>query len=442
MTTITSASTLPGQNTSSSAKLTSANTALPQNFLALLSQILADGTTLNENPLLQLLPGQLASGGVLQNNQLAAALASADTDKLTETHLAQLLMLPLTAAGQSVTASNNANTFTRQANNSSNSEDAAQSADMAALNLLLAMLPQAPQTSHIARVSSEIAKHNVTTPADSASASLPGFSSQQQPASGLADSLAELTSTSVIQPVPFTDDKLKNNSDRKASTDHSAPLSTTKGINPKSTGAQPELVNNVLPAASSTQNSDAETASRNAALLATHNTLTSQAAATPLSTTNSAEPGLSQHSLLIHAPLGSARWQQTLGQSISLFTRQGRHSAELRLHPAELGSVKISLKLDDNQAQLQMISPHSHVRAALEMALPVLRAQLAESGIQLSQTSISSESFAGQQQGQHQQQPSPPSFTSQRADVSENTLETPASLVAMAQGDNAVDTFV
>jgi flagellar hook-length control protein FliK len=60
--------------------------------------------------------------------------------------------------------------------------------------------------------------------------------------------------------------------------------------------------------------------------------------------------------------------------------------------------VQISLKLDDNQAQLQMVSAHSHVRAALEAALPVLRTSLAENGIQLAQSSVSSESFAGQQQ--------------------------------------------
>ncbi|WP_459585883.1 flagellar hook-length control protein FliK, partial [Enterobacter asburiae] len=64
----------------------------------------------------------------------------------------------------------------------------------------------------------------------------------------------------------------------------------------------------------------------------------------------------------------------------------------------------ISLKLDDNQAQLQMVSPHSHVRAALEAALPILRTQLAENGIQLSQSSVSSEGFAGQQQSSSGQQ--------------------------------------
>lgn len=68
--------------------------------------------------------------------------------------------------------------------------------------------------------------------------------------------------------------------------------------------------------------------------------------------------------------------------------------------------MHISLKLDDNQAQLQLVSPHSHVRAALEAALPMLRTQLAESGIQLGQSSISSESFAGQQHSSSQQQQS------------------------------------
>lgn len=79
----------------------------------------------------------------------------------------------------------------------------------------------------------------------------------------------------------------------------------------------------------------------------------------------------------------SHEWQQSLSQHISLFTRRGQQSAELRLHPQDLGEVQISLKVDDNRAQIQMVSPHQHVRAALEAALPVLRTQLAESGIQL-----------------------------------------------------------
>lgn len=145
---------------------------------------------------------------------------------------------------------------------------------------------------------------------------------------------------------------------------------------------------------------------------------------------------------VLSAPLGSGEWQQSLSQHITLFTRQGQQSAELRLHPEDLGQVQISLKLEDNHAQLQMISAHSHVRAALEAALPVLRTQLAESGIQLGQSSISSESFAGQQHAFSQQQhgASTPGQQTPLAD-DESELAVPASLQAAARGTGTVDIF-
>ncbi len=146
---------------------------------------------------------------------------------------------------------------------------------------------------------------------------------------------------------------------------------------------------------------------------------------------------------VLSQPLGTHEWQQNLSQHITLFTRQGQQTAELRLHPEDLGQVQISLKLDDNQAQLQMVSPHSHVRAALEAALPILRTQLAENGIQLSQSSVSSEGFAGQQQSSSGQQQhasrsgQPGGFN----DESEELLPTPAALQSAARGSRAVDIF-
>ncbi|WP_312227154.1 flagellar hook length control protein FliK [Pseudescherichia sp.] len=145
---------------------------------------------------------------------------------------------------------------------------------------------------------------------------------------------------------------------------------------------------------------------------------------------------------VISAPLGSSEWQQTISQNITLFTKQGQQSAELRLHPEDLGQVQISLKIDDNQAQLQMVSQHSHVRAALEAALPVLRTQLAENGIQLGQSSISSESSAGQQQSSSQQQQASRSgHGGTFAADEEDALIVPASLQSLARGNSAVDIF-
>ncbi|EDH0693893.1 flagellar hook length control protein FliK [Salmonella enterica] len=165
-------------------------------------------------------------------------------------------------------------------------------------------------------------------------------------------------------------------------------------------------------------------------------------AAMPTLSSATAQPLPVASAPVLSAPLGSHEWQQTFSQQVMLFTRQGQQSAQLRLHPEELGQVHISLKLDDNQAQLQMVSPHSHVRAALEAALPMLRTQLAESGIQLGQSSISSESFAGQQQSSsQQQQPARAQHADAFGTEDDIALATPASLQAAARGNGAVDIF-
>ena len=146
---------------------------------------------------------------------------------------------------------------------------------------------------------------------------------------------------------------------------------------------------------------------------------------------------------VLSQPLGTHEWQQSLSQHITLFTKQGQQTAELRLHPEDLGQVQISLKLDDNQAQLQMVSAHSHVRAALEAALPVLRTSLAENGIQLAQSSVSSETFAGQQQSssQQQHQASRSGNTGSFNEESDELLPVPAALQSAARGNSAVDIF-
>lgn len=152
-------------------------------------------------------------------------------------------------------------------------------------------------------------------------------------------------------------------------------------------------------------------------------------------------PSAAPLSPLINERPGTPAWQQTVSQHITLFARQGQQSAELRLHPEELGSIHIRLKLDDNQAQLQMVSANGHVRSALEAALPVLRAQLAENGIQLGQSSISSDSFAQQQQAGRQPQQSGQGGSFNHSGDDDDSVAVPASLQASARGTGAVDIF-
>ncbi|WP_416412232.1 flagellar hook-length control protein FliK [Pantoea sp. App145] len=149
---------------------------------------------------------------------------------------------------------------------------------------------------------------------------------------------------------------------------------------------------------------------------------------------------------MLNAQLGSAEWQQALSQQIVMFSRNGQQNAELRLHPEDLGAIQISLTLDKDQAQLNMVSSHSHVRAALEAALPQLKTALAESGINLGQSNVSSDASAqgqnyqGQQEGRRDGQYG--SFTLSQDSENEITpIAVPAALQARATGNGAVDIF-
>lgn len=149
---------------------------------------------------------------------------------------------------------------------------------------------------------------------------------------------------------------------------------------------------------------------------------------------------------MLNSQLGSDEWQQALSQQIVMFSRNGQQNAELRLHPEDLGAIQISLKLDNDQAQINLVSSHSHVRAALEAAIPQLRSALAESGINLGESQVSSDSSAQGQQFQQQQEARRDgqhgSFSlTQDSDTDITPIAVPAALQARVNGNSAVDTF-
>ena len=90
--------------------------------------------------------------------------------------------------------------------------------------------------------------------------------------------------------------------------------------------------------------------------------------------------------------VGSSEWGKALGQQVVHMGKAGQQLAELQLNPPGLGPLKVILSMNDQQMQASFVSAHASVRVAIEAALPQLRSTLADSGISLGNTSVSSES--------------------------------------------------
>lgn len=190
---------------------------------------------------------------------------------------------------------------------------------------------------------------------------------------------AELDEQQISLPITAASSKKVDPSALKSAVETKAVPTNATDI-PLKLAAQPE---NALPQHSETNTLQPAHAQPHA--------LSNITASSPVITNTIAAPTTPLPTPVLNAQLGSSEWQQALGQQIMMFNRNGQHSAELRLHPQDLGTLQISLRIDDNQAQLHMASGHSQVRAALEAALPQLRTALADSGIQLGQSSVGSD---------------------------------------------------
>lgn len=110
----------------------------------------------------------------------------------------------------------------------------------------------------------------------------------------------------------------------------------------------------------------------------------------PLSAgTNGAGATAAAATASLSAPVGTAAWNQQLGQQLMRISQQGgEQRVQLKLHPAELGPLSVSLTFSDQGAQAQFLSGHAQVRQALEQAIPQLRETLAEQGISLGEASV------------------------------------------------------
>jgi len=144
----------------------------------------------------------------------------------------------------------------------------------------------------------------------------------------------------------------------------------------------------------------------------------------------------------IAPPVGSQGWDQAVGQKINWMVSGGQSSASLTLNPPELGPMQIVLNVNNQHASATFISHQPEVRAALEDAIPKLREMMQQSGIQLGQCDVSSQSrqqdFAQNQSGSGSNRSNaiPAGAGGNVSVMTSNTASSPRS------GTGLVDTFV
>jgi len=96
--------------------------------------------------------------------------------------------------------------------------------------------------------------------------------------------------------------------------------------------------------------------------------------------------------------LGQNAWESNLGSRLQMLVGQNVQAAEIRLDPPELGALDIKIKVTNDVATVNITSPHSQVREALEAAVPKLREMFEESGLSLGDVNVQQESFKQQEQ--------------------------------------------
>jgi flagellar hook-length control protein FliK len=148
--------------------------------------------------------------------------------------------------------------------------------------------------------------------------------------------------------------------------------------------------------------------------------------------------------MTVPGPIGTPLWREEFAASVSLLATQRVSSAELRVQPAEMGPVQVSIRIVGGEANIACAAQHADTRHALETALPRLREMLESNGISVGSASVGTNPQNGglggdAWGGQQAQAPSGRILEAQPAD-------TPAFLAAQssrayARSDRLLDVF-
>ncbi|WGL99382.1 flagellar hook-length control protein FliK [Arsenophonus sp. aPb] len=156
-------------------------------------------------------------------------------------------------------------------------------------------------------------------------------------------------------------------------------------------------------------------------------------------TTLSANPATLTHSMTasvnaiaLTTPIDQPEWGQKFSEQLVMLSRHGSQQAELRLHPEELGSLQIQLKIFDDKAQLSVVTANQQVRQIIESNLTQLRHALSEQGIQLGQTHVGE-----QHNGQNNPPDNQPATPQSSITTKPHEQESDSSLTQVRQSNQA-----
>lgn len=97
---------------------------------------------------------------------------------------------------------------------------------------------------------------------------------------------------------------------------------------------------------------------------------------------------------LIATSVRDPAWGDRLNERVLLMAGNQQKTAEIRLTPAELGPLRVTVAVDDRAAHVTFHAQHGLTRDAIEQALPRLREMLAENGISLGQANVGEQGVA------------------------------------------------
>ncbi len=148
-------------------------------------------------------------------------------------------------------------------------------------------------------------------------------------------------------------------------------------------------------------------------------------------------------SVLQHT-FGQPGWDQSMGKQVVWMANQNIRSAELRLNPANLGSIDVRIEMKDDGINVAFSSQHMTVRHAIEQSLPRLREMMAAQGLNLNGADISQQSFSQHQDNSFTQHESRANQLSSISGVNHKSgLEQPNILMQKVKMVNgAVDYYI